>query len=550
MKPFLKTLIFLSLISAKSFGWGAYGHEQINSEAIDLIKQSPLGACFDKNRDFIMRLAVTPDLDWKMSSQDFFALKVYELADQFPKDPTNVYFLSNLKKVLDQEKKKKAKNRVLSDDLVLALGERPSDNNLLGQLRNQELEAGKLGKLSYEVLQKKKSVDKDEHSLHFWEADAYSKTISDLKSGPNFDGDDLQDYEKRAKANEKEITKVDPCKEPSGNPSRDVIQHGTAPWRIYTLLKLGSKTLAEAARTHNQAKFNEALVILGAAGHYVGDMGQPFHATLNYDGQGTGPATMGIHSIYEEKILERYGKQKEHARQNKITKLWAPLSATNDEVDKYARLYFKNGEPSDLADDEIIPKVFKLVSDGYPLINILLPTFKEARLADPKYQQMDLPIADCEGHSKHQAVHAVTTEAFMNKMIQVPNVDHSISVLESAEKRMGEASAVLADLWLTAFKLSKLTDAEMNALCPQIDFTPAYAGKEFRETVIKNYPDITHHKPLSDFDKYASAKTKLDSPEEGEESSLDNGEGNDQDIANDDSQRQPNSVKKRLSPKK
>ena len=57
---------------------------------------------------------------------------------------------------------------------------------------------------------------------------------------------------------------------------------------------------------------------------------------------------------------------------------------------------------------------------------------------------------------------------------------------------MGEASAVLADLWLTALKLSKVSNDEINTLCTQTDFNPDYAGKEFRETIIKNYPPITH----------------------------------------------------------
>ena len=433
-------LVFLclTLISTKSFSWGAYGHEQINSEAIDLIKQNPLGVCFDKNRDLVVRLSVTPDLDWKMSSQDSFALKIYILSKDIQDDHhSDTVRMDWVQKILKQEKAKKEKNRVLSNDLFLALGEHPLDPKLLTQLRDQELGAGKLGQLSPQILKKKHDVDLDEHSLHFWEADAYSKTIVDLKSSPNFDSDDLQDFEKRAKANEKEIAAIDPCKEISSNISRDVIQHGTAPWRIYSLLKLASNMLTEAAKNHDQAKFNGALMILGTMGHYVGDMGQPFHATLNYDGQGTGPATMGIHSTYEEKILERYGKQQEHAKQDKVTKLWAPLSATNDNVDKYAKLYFKDGTPNGLADEEVIPTVFKLVSDGYPLINVLLPAFKEARLEDPKFQQLSLPLADCSGFSKHghmMAVHAVTDQSFMNKMIQVPKVDHPFPSLNLLRK--------------------------------------------------------------------------------------------------------------------
>jgi len=532
MKIAVALTICLSLYSQRSLAWGAYGHEQINSEAISLIKDDPLGACFAKNRDRMVRLAVTPDLDWKMSSQDSFALKVYTVVEELPKDPTNSYLLKKVKEILDNEVKKKAGSRILSDEFVEALGTNPSNPQLLAQLKEKELAEGKLGVFTYEDLKLKKTLDKDEHSLHYWEADAYSKNILDLKSGVNFDRDDLQDYEERAKANAKEIAAIDPCKTPSGLPSRDVIQHGTAPWRIYDLLNTGSALLGEAVKTHDQTKFENALTILGTMGHYVGDMGQPFHATLNYDGQGSGPTTLKIHSSYEEAILERFAKYpnsgqndvpktktgrpklgKPKTRQDDRTKLWAPFT-TEPTVDIYAKTYLRDISPNDLAERDIIPTIFKLVADGYPLIKVLLPAFSAARLADPDYKQLDLPLVECgpkkPGAPKGVNVHSITLDKFLVTKIKVPGIDHPITVVESAEKRMGEASAVLAKLWLTAERLSKIDSAALNDFCPNLQFDSDYATKDFRENVMANYPGILYHQPLSDFDRYPKKEQKLD----------------------------------------
>jgi len=530
-------------MSSKSFGWGAYGHEQINSEAIDLIKQTAFGACAVKNRDMLVRLAVTPDLDWKMSSQDFFALSVYNLAEQLPKYPQSTKMLSKVKKILDQEARRKKK--YLSDDLVSGLGEHPTDATLLAQLRDQEQAAGQLGTLTYEDLKKKVSIDDGEHSLHFWEADAYVNQgeakvpqIFKLPSSADFDGSDLSDYEKKVKANEKAITQIDPCKTPSGSDSRDVVQHGTAPWRAYSLMKSAAYVLSTAVKNHDADKFNQALLLLGTMGHYVGDMGQPFHATLDYDGQ-TDAATFGVHSSYEEKILERYGKQNAHARQDKATKLWGPFDATSATVDRYAQNYLNHKAASDVAEDKVIPAVFGLVANGYNLIDPLLAAFKSARLADDKFSQLELPITDCNHHSKRTAIHAVTLEQFMNAPIQVAGIDHKISVVESAEKRMGEASAVLAQLWLTALKLSKVSDSEFKNFCPTTNFNADYAIKGFREFVINNYPPVNYHQPASDFSK-RDQESEVSADGESEDGSSSGSDDQAQ-----PQPRQPDSVKKK-----
>lgn len=48
---------------------------------------------------------------------------------------------------------------------------------------------------------------------------------------------------------------------------------------------------------YNKAAY-DFVVNIGLMGHFVGDMGQPFHATLDYDGYGAGHG--GIHAFYED----------------------------------------------------------------------------------------------------------------------------------------------------------------------------------------------------------------------------------------------------------
>jgi hypothetical protein len=50
-----------------------------------------------------------------------------------------------------------------------------------------------------------------------------------------------------------------------------------------------------------EAQVNDALVAAGLLSHFVADLGQPFHATRNYDGFETGQG--GIHSYYETQVV-------------------------------------------------------------------------------------------------------------------------------------------------------------------------------------------------------------------------------------------------------
>jgi hypothetical protein len=61
----LFAIITIQFVSNLGFGWGSYGHQQINIAAIKIIQNTPVGKCFDRNKNLIQRLAITPDYEWK-----------------------------------------------------------------------------------------------------------------------------------------------------------------------------------------------------------------------------------------------------------------------------------------------------------------------------------------------------------------------------------------------------------------------------------------------------------------------------------------------------
>ncbi len=58
-------LVCLLTLSQSGWGWGSYGHEQINRAAALSIEKHPFGKWLVKNLPTVQRLGVTPDYDWK-----------------------------------------------------------------------------------------------------------------------------------------------------------------------------------------------------------------------------------------------------------------------------------------------------------------------------------------------------------------------------------------------------------------------------------------------------------------------------------------------------
>lgn len=87
---------------------------------------------------------------------------------------------------------------------------------------------------------------------------------------------------------------------PNGNSA------GTGPWRAGQFFRLtveGLKAGDTGDRSGSPA-IDKAFLAAGLMSHFVGDLGNPYHATRNYDGWETGQG--GIHSYFESGLVSSY----------------------------------------------------------------------------------------------------------------------------------------------------------------------------------------------------------------------------------------------------
>jgi putative tributyrin esterase len=73
---------------------------------------------------------------------------------------------------------------------------------------------------------------------------------------------------------------------------------GVNPWTI-------GRVRSNLVKALRERRWEDALVQAAYLSHYVGDAHVPFHATANYDGQLSSPQQRGVHSRFEEKLVER-----------------------------------------------------------------------------------------------------------------------------------------------------------------------------------------------------------------------------------------------------
>ncbi len=71
--------------------------------------------------------------------------------------------------------------------------------------------------------------------------------------------------------------------------------NGTAPWRVRQLYQL-------AFQAFKSGDTSKAMQYVGVMSHYIGDLSQPLHVSINYDGQLTG--NKGLHSYFETSVLK------------------------------------------------------------------------------------------------------------------------------------------------------------------------------------------------------------------------------------------------------
>jgi hypothetical protein len=415
-------------VASQAFGWGSYGHEQINSAAIDALKGTSLGKCLETNRPLITRLAITPDYDWKM------------------------------------------------------VGTAPTDPALLA---------------------KKKTNDHYEHPLHFFEADAFitpekvsETTVAALPSDAHY-SKVVDAYRKALLTNISTVLRIDPSKslrDPSHPTTHEVTEHGTAPWRILQLYDLGVAEL-------KKGNIELALFYLGAMGHYVGDMSQPFHASLNFDGQYYDPTAGGIHHTFEEAILEEAAK-KTGSKMDHTTKLWSTFSATRPGVLASAKAKMA-GAAVDRA--TLLPQTFKLIGSGFSTITPLLAAFSYAKTGElggyPKEEPGLLNASRVttlspQGvraalHTRSPSTPIAAVRAFLALDYLEPlKAAPSETVLQLANDRMGASSALLAQLWLSATHDALATNPDLSKIagCAQYAFTD--------EAAINQYPKPSYLEAL------------------------------------------------------
>ncbi len=81
---------------------------------------------------------------------------------------------------------------------------------------------------------------------------------------------------------------------------------GTAPWRTGQLFRMTVESLEASAANgrSDDTAIDRAFVSAGIMSHFVADLGNPYHSTMNYDGWDTGQG--GIHSYFEGALVSAY----------------------------------------------------------------------------------------------------------------------------------------------------------------------------------------------------------------------------------------------------
>lgn len=169
---------------------------------------------------------------------------------------------------------------------------------------------------------------------------------------------------------------------------------GSAPWTAAAYTALLRDEMGAARPDLSRVLCRSAILA-----HYVADLSQPFHLTVNYDGQLSG--LRGIHSRFERHLVDYY-----------------------DEVLK-ARV--RASAPQALVLDSPIEATFEMLVDGYPDVHALL---RADLLA-----QRSAPLED--GQS------AGDNPAYMREMWELSG--------DLAAARMAYGAEKVASFWLTAW---------------------------------------------------------------------------------------------------
>jgi hypothetical protein len=94
------------------------------------------------------------------------------------------------------------------------------------------------------------------------------------------------------------------CAEKEGPPN--VSSAGSAPWRTGQLYRMTVESFraSSANGKSDDAAIDRAMLSAGIMSHFIGDLGNPYHAARNYDGWETGQG--GIHGYFESALISSY----------------------------------------------------------------------------------------------------------------------------------------------------------------------------------------------------------------------------------------------------
>ncbi len=431
--------------SSEARAWGSYGHQQVNAAALELFNEllpnSSMGKCMKMNDKFIQRLAITPDYDWKKLGTEIDS-------NYTPVDP----------------KSKKGPDGKRNPDYHF------SDPRIVS--------------------------DDYEHPLHYFEADAFvdPKHIGTLPSGPYSTVAARYTALRFGKVRAAFVTTVDPSKATERPKTQEdpkthipapvekidyVRSHGTAPWRIKQLYDLG---VAQLKAGNPELAF----IYLGAMGHYVGDMSQPFHTSLNFDGtydsahpkDPRSPVySSGIHAAFEADIFKRLVPKEKQP--DAKTFLYPSFDVTDPAVLEYAHKSLGKAGLARIPSSRVVREVLRVVSTSTPYVQPLLDALWTDVLACPTHQK------DCNPKG-------VTGAAIGTKEVKrAPASSLGMTVVQVAEERISESAVLLARLWYSAAMDAR--DAAPKK-APATDRCSVYFDgsveqhPDFRRKVITNYP--------------------------------------------------------------
>ena len=409
----LTTLIFITSHSEKALAWGQYGHQQINTAAVALVSQTgDIGRCLADADYSMRRLAISPDMEWKMD------VKV-----DLPED----------------------------------------------------------------VLHQRMQDDQYEHSLHFFEADAFvplkgaASSVASLPSGEY--ASVYPAYHDLLVKYIAQVTTIDPSKglkDPKNPSVNEVTAHGTAPWRALQLYRLSIDAM-------KKGDTQLALLYLGTMGHYVGDMSQPFHATLNFDGGYPVSADQaGIHHEIDTGLLPGGTKKSKTDPDNKDAMSVFPTAlfqkTTQPAIVAAAESKIKADGKKQLTQADVVPEMLKIVSSGLPYVDAMLTAYKAQ--CDIK-NATNPPKPHCvatmkDGHSQVEEIGKAGENAMLATSITVEGAG-AMPMSQVLNERMALSSALLARLWIAAYK---------EAGSPNMGDCKKFGAFDttFRDYVIQNYP--------------------------------------------------------------